>query len=652
MAEPITAADLSEDQLRKVEEFIEEEEGSFNRYGGWLATALTAVAVASSAFHLYAAARIVQTDLLREIHVAIVLFLSFMMFPIAKRFRHRLMAWDVLFAIVALACIGWMIWNGDDFTDRNVSPTMWDKVFGIALMALVIEATRRTSGWVMPIVIGFFILYAFVGPWLPSPWTHRGYDVDRLVGHMYMTLEGIFGTAVDVSATLIILFTIYGAFLQYSGAGKFFLDFSFALLGGKPTSAGRAVVLASFLLGGPSGSGVATTVTIGSVAYPMLAKSGYQKEAAGGLLAAGGLGAILSPPVLGAAAFIIAEFLKISYLEVIKMATIPTLLYYFSLFLMVELDARRYGMSEAAFQIAESAWTLAKRYWYHFLSLVSIVVFMLVGFSPTVSVFYATVTAFLVSFFRRETAMYPKRFIQAMEAGTTGVLNVAATCAAAGIIVGVVTLTGLGLKFSSIVLDYAGGSLPLTALYTALIVWIVGLAVPVTASYIICAVITAPAMITLGVPDFAAHMFIFYYALLSEVSPPTALSPFAAAAITGGDPYKTTMQAWKYTMPAFVVPFFFVLDPMGAGVLLQMPKGGSWPEVLWIIFLGFVAIAALAAGLQGWIIRKASWFERVLLIGGGLLVISPVNKLDFIGVAMVLAAVTMQFLRRRQPVPA
>jgi TRAP transporter 4TM/12TM fusion protein len=478
---------------------------------------------------------------------------------------------------------------------------------------------------------------------------------------MYMTLEGIFGTAVDVSATLIILFTIYGAFLQYSGAGKFFLDFSFALLGGKPTSAGRAVVLASFLLGGPSGSGVATTVTIGSVAYPMLAKSGYEKNAAGGLLAAGGLGAILSPPVLGAAAFIIAEFLKISYLEVIKMATIPTLLYYFSLFLMVELDARKYGMSEAAFEIVDSAWTLAKRYWYHFMSLVSIVVFMVMGFSPTVSVFWATVTAFFVSFFRRDTAMTPRRLVEAMEAGTTGVLNVAATCAAAGIIVGVVTLTGLGLKFSSIVLAYAGGSLALTALYTSLIVWIVGLAVPVTASYIICAVIAAPALITLGVPDFAAHMFIFYYALLSEVSPPTALSPFAASAITGGDPYKTTMQAWKYTMPAFVVPFFFVLDPLGTSVLLKLPKGASWLEGSWVIAVGFISIAALAAGLQGWAFKKTNWMERTLLVAGGLLLVAPVSGFavaglsihgDFIGAALVAIALALQFARKPVPVPA
>jgi TRAP transporter 4TM/12TM fusion protein len=645
-------ADLTADQRARLEELIEEDEGALNRYRGWLRPFLTAVAVGVSAFHLYAAYGIVRTDLLRELHVGMVLFLVFMLFPTARRFRHRLMWWDVILALLAVGSVAYMVWQGDSFTDRNVNPNSWDEVWGVALIVLVIEAVRRSTGWVMPVIIGGFLVYAFVGPWLPHPWTHRGYDVSRIVGHMYMTLEGIFGSAVDVSATLIILFTIYGAFLQYTGAGKFFLDFSFSLLGGKPTSAGRAVVLASFLLGGPSGSGVATTVTIGSVAYPMLEKSGYQKEAAGGLLAAGGLGAILSPPVLGAAAFIIAEYLKISYLEVIKMAVVPTLLYYFSLFLMVELDARKYGMSEAAFAVVDSAWTLAKRYWYHFFSLVSIVVFMLLGYSPTVSVFYATLTAFVVSFFRRESRMGPRRFVQAMEAGTTGVLNVAATCASAGIIVGVVTLTGLGLKFSSIILAYAGNNLALTALYTSLIVWIVGLAVPVTASYIICAVIAAPAMITLGVPDFAAHMFIFYYALLSEVSPPTALSPFAAAAITGGDPYKTTMQAWKYTMPAFVVPFFFVLDPVGAGVLLKPLPGTTWLDAGWMIFLGFFAIAAIAAGLQGWLVRKAGWLERALLIAGGLLVISPVNSLDFVGVALACSALVIQLVRRRVPAAA
>jgi TRAP-type uncharacterized transport system fused permease subunit len=255
--------------------------------------------------------------------------------------------------------------------------------------------------------------------------------------------------------------------------------------------------------------------------------------------------------------------------------------------------------------------------------LISIIIFMLWGYSPTLSVFWSTVLTFGLSFLTRETALTPKRLVKTLADGSTGVLTAATTCATAGIIVGVVTLTGLGLKFSSIVIDYAGGSLLLTALYTALIVWIVGLAVPVTASYIICAVIAAPAMIKLGVPDVAAHMFIFYYAVLSEVSPPTALSPFAAAAITGGDPYKTTMQAWKYTLPAFLVPFVFVLDPQGIGLLLKIPKDGSWVDIVEITLKTAAGLAALAAAAQGWALRRTTLSERALLTLAGLLLVFP-----------------------------
>ena len=266
---------------------------------------------------------------------------------------------------------------------------------------------RRTTGWIMPAVCTAFILYALFGPELPPPWTHRGYGVGRFIGHMYMTLEGIYGVAIDVSSSLIILFTIFGAFLQYSGAGKFFIDFSFTAMGGKPTGAGRTVVLSSFLLGGPSGSGVATTVTIGSAAYPMLAKAGYEKNAAGGLLAAGGLGAIISPPVLGAAAFLIAEFLKISYLDVLLMAVIPTLLFYLALLFMVEIDVRKFGINAATFAKVDTVWNLTRKYWFHFLSLISIVVFMLMGYSPVLSVFWATAVALATSLLRRDTALIP-----------------------------------------------------------------------------------------------------------------------------------------------------------------------------------------------------------------------------------------------------
>ncbi len=268
------------------------------------------------------------THVLRGIHVAFVLFLCFLLYPVAKRFRHRVHWWDWLAAMSALVIIGYMLAGGDDFLERAISPNRWDQIFGIALIVLVLEAARRTAGWIMPAICVAFLVYAIVGKDLPAPWTHYGMDTSRIVGHMYMTLEGIFGVPIDVSSSVIILFTIYGAVLQFSGAGKFFIDFSFAAMGGKPTGAGRTVVLASFLLGGPSGSGVATTVTLGTVVYPMLVKAGYGRDAAGGLLAAGGLGAILSPPVLGAAAFLIAQFLNISYLDVILMATVPTLLYY------------------------------------------------------------------------------------------------------------------------------------------------------------------------------------------------------------------------------------------------------------------------------------------------------------------------------------
>ncbi|HEU0201934.1 MAG TPA: TRAP transporter fused permease subunit [Burkholderiaceae bacterium] len=669
MSAPTASAEVSETALHRAEEYVEAEAGRANRLAGALGVFVALAAVAVSLFHLYAAYEIVPTQTLRPLHVSMVLALVFIVFPVARRFRDRVMPWDWLAALVAIAIVAYLIHGGDDFTDRNTLPNRWDIVFGVALIMLVLEAMRRTSGWVMPVVTFAFILYALLGPRLPPPWTHRGYEVDRLIGHMYMTLEGIYGVAIDVSSSLIILFTIFGAFLQHSGAGKFFIDFAFSAMGGKPTGAGRSVVLASFLLGGPSGSGVATTVTLGAVAYPMLAKVGYEKNAAGGLLAAGGLGAIISPPVLGAAAFLIAEFLKISYLDVLVMAVVPTLLFYLALFLMVEIDARKFGMSNISFARVDTVWNLTRKYGFHFLSLVSIVAFMLLGYSPVLSVFYATLTAFATSFLARDCALIPydllrgrrpplrgfyeSGLVRALQDGSIGVLNVAATCAGAGIIVGVVTLTGLGLKFSSIVIAYAGGSLLLTAFFTALVVWIVGLAVPVTASYIICAVIAAPALMKLGVPDFAAHMFIFYYAVLSEVSPPTALSPFAAAAITGGDPYKTTLQCWKYTVPAFLVPFMFVLDPAGLGLLLMGSlknlANADWVSIALVTFTAAAGIAALAAGFQGWAVKRANLVERCLFIIAGFALVLPGLAFDAVGFGCGVVALAMQMLRRPAP---
>ena len=720
---------ISAEGLAKAEAYVQQEEGAANRLSGWVGITVTAIAVSMSLFHLYAAYDIVPTQPLRYTHVAFVLVLSFLLFPLTARFRNRIEWFDIVACVLSIAVMVYALWGGDDFTDRGAIPERWDIIMGMILIVLVLEAARRTTGPIMPIVSVLFLIYALTGPYLPPPWTHRGFDLARLVGHLYITLEGIFGVAVDVSASLIIMFTIYGAILQHSGAGKFFIDFSLGIMGGKPSSAGRAVVASSFLLGGPSGSGVATTVMIGTVAYPMLAKAGFEKNAAGGLLAAGGLGAIISPPVLGAAAFLIAEFLKISYLDVIWMATIPTCLYYLSLLFMVELDAMRFGAREVVFKPEMPLWAMTKRYGFHFLSLIAVIIFMVIGYSPMLAVFYSTLLAFIMSALAPETSLGPRKLLlpllvislvasalllipgagstavgslfetyfpflilivmaalayiglvpagerlvptapkmtRTLADGAIGVLGAATTCASAGIIVGVVTLTGLGLKFSSIVIDFAGGSLLLTAIYTSLVVWIIGLAVPVTASYIICAVIAAPALIKLGVPDFAAHMFIFYYAVLSEVSPPTALSPFAAAAITGGDPYKTTMQAWKYTLPAFLVPFAFVLDPQGVGLLLKMPKGGGVWDIVWITFVTGAGLAALAAAAQNWAIRRTTIADRALLTLSGLLLVFPslieamfeaITRLDIpypapFGLAIGAGVLLWQWMRPMPAAPA
>jgi TRAP transporter 4TM/12TM fusion protein len=671
-------AELSKDAQEQLERYIEEEEGAFNRLSGWIGLAIAGFAAIVSLFHLYAAYEIVPAHVLRPTHVGMVLVLCFLLFPMARRFRDRIRWWDYLLAAVAAGTMIYVLSQGAYFGDRATMPTQVDWIVGAVFIALLLEGTRRATGWIMPGVSIAFLLYALFGNHLPHPWTHRGYAVEDLVAHLYMTLEGIFGTTVDVASSLIILFTVFGAVLQQSGAGRFFIDFSFAAMGGRRNSAGRAVVLSSFLMGGPSGSGVATTVTIGTVAYPLLAKAGYEKNAAGGLLAAGGLGAIISPPVLGAAAFLIAEFLKISYFDVIVMATIPTVLYYFAILVMVEVDARKQGGASEVLVAKGELWRITKTYWFHFGSLVSIIAFMLLGFSPVLAVFWATVLAIVSSALRSDTTIVPwwaavpmvialalgmaqmmgvhfdafadygwllifvpaaavaaiglvaprlvpvsERFATALKEGTTGVLNVAATCATAGIIVGVVTLTGLAQRFADIIIGYAQGSLLLTSIFTAAIVWIVGLAVPVTASYIMCAVIAAPALIKLGVPDFAAHMFIFYYAVLSEVSPPTALSPFAAAAITGGNPYITTLQSWKYTMPAFLVPFVFVLDPQGVGLLLKVPKEGGWLDIVEVFFETATGIAMLAFAAQGWFLKKSTVLETTLFTIAGLFLVFP-----------------------------
>jgi TRAP transporter 4TM/12TM fusion protein len=540
--------------------------------------------------------------------------------------RGRSRSWQLFDgALIALAVIslGWALAGGDSFIFRAATPGPLDRILGLALTIAVLEATRRTVGWVLPVTAIAFLVYAYAGPVLDriglALVAHRGYSLDRVVGLLYMTLEGIFGVPLDVAATYIVLFTIFGAVLDHSGAGRFFVDWALAAIGrsGAASAPGRTVTLAGYLLGAVSGSGVANTVVLGSVSWPMMRRAGYPADEAGAILAAAGIGAILAPPVMGAAAFLIAEFLRISYLEVIRMAAIPALLYYASIVVTIEAESRRLRLRPVDVAAASLA-AVTRSGWYYFLPLATILVFLVRGSTAFNAVFWATVVAIAVSFFSRTHALRPARLAAAIAHGGRQVVPVVATTATAGIIVGILTLTGLGLKAAGLIVALAGDNLPLTVIYSGLAVWLLGLAVPVTASYIIAAVMVAPALVEAGVPPAASHMFIFYYAVLSEVSPPTALSPFAAAAVTGGNPFRTTMLSWKYTLPAFVVPLVFTLRPRGMALLLQ---GGALDAAI-ITMTAMAGLVAVALGAGGYLWRPAGPLERVVAIAAGLLLLA------------------------------
>jgi TRAP transporter 4TM/12TM fusion protein len=611
------------------------EEAPARHLEGWVARLAAGLAVGLSVYALYWVLFIVQPQVYRVSFLLIAIVLTFLLFPRVRGGQAGVTPLDWTLIAVSIAAFAWPLVDFSAFIYRAADPRPIDVLLGTVVVGVVLEATRRTVGPILPVTAIVFLIYGWCGPVLDRVGlpllAHRGYPPDRLIGTLYMTLEGIFGVPLDVAATYIILFTIYGAVLEKSGAGRFFIDWAMAAMGKSRSGAapGRTVTVAGFLLGTVSGSGVATTVMLGSVAWPLLRRAGFAAETGGAILSAAGIGALLSPPTLGAAAFLIAEFLRISYLQVLVMATIPTVLYYLSIFLMIEADSRRVGATAAPVETPGVA-ALTKRYWYHFTSLAAIALLMIAGFSAFRAVFWSTVLAVAFSYLRRESAMTPARIVDALRDGATGVLGVVATTATAGIIVGVVTLTGLGLKIAGLIVAFSGGQLFLTVLYAALAVWMLGLAVPVTASYIIAAVMVAPALVQSGVPLPAAHMFIFYYAVLSEVSPPTALSPFAAAAITGGNPFRTMMLTWKYTLPAFVVPFAFTMTPEGADLLLQSPGA----RTLWTALTAAIGVAAFAAAFGGWIFRPATLVQRGLMAVAGVLLFFADLRMDMTGLAI------------------
>jgi TRAP transporter 4TM/12TM fusion protein len=684
---------------------------------------------AAGMYFLYAEGRIVERSPF-AFAVLLAIAISFLLYPLMTRTRFFVRTQALDWLLVALAI--WTAWylseNIEFYKNRPTRPTALELVLGAGLILLILEATRRTVGWILPAITVMFLIYCYLGPYVPEPFDHRGFNVNRIIGQNYLTLEGIFSTPMDVAATFIILFTVYGAVLERGGAGRFFIDWAFALFGKnpKPAAPGRAVVASGFLLGTVSGSGVATTVTVASLAWPMLKRAGYTPNVAGGMLSAAGIGATLSPPTLGAAAFIIAEYLDVDYLMILVYATIPTILYYVSCWLMTEADARRLDV-KAVRTSEESLWELTKLHGYHFLSLAAIAVFLVLGYTSFMAVFWSIVIAFGLSMIRedsrlvtlpavyvgggaavaaflfgssgvpeamgigelfdgrlstsifwgavvsvaisggqalsavragKEPAPESTRMIVALVDGARSTLGIIATCACAGIIVGVVNLTGLGLTIAGIIVQFGGGDRLVVIMLAAIAMWILGLAVPVTASYIIAAVMLVPALTKVGIPEPAAHMFMFYYAVLADVSPPTALAPFAASAITGGQPFHTMMQAWKYTLPAFVVPFMFCLTPEGMYLLMLTPEAqipasfAEWGAVLVTLATSCLALVGLCVGATGYALGHANWPERILCAAGGCLLLAADVTTDLAGAALLAAGLAIHWIRVKKLAPA
>ena len=633
---------------RLLEEYEAEKPG--RRLTGFAAMVVNVLGAGLVLYAIYWVLNPIGAQSYRPTFLAVALLLTFLVFRShgrtsrAEHPEESPTALDWALGILALVAVGYAAVTADELFRRAAIPEGLDIVAGIVSIVLVLEATRRTVGWILPAICIGFLAFAYLGGLIPDALgiAHKGYGVDRLVGVTYIGLEGLFGIPLDVAATYIILFTFYGAVLEYSGAARFFVQLSYAAFGRSRTGPGRTTTLAGFLLGTVSGSGVATTVTLGSVTWPLLRKAGYPKEAGGGVLAASGIGAILSPPTLGAAAFIIAEFLEESYFKVLLYAIVPSILYYLGVLLAIEADARRFRVQGLELE-TPGFWRLLARWGYHFSSLIAIVVLLAMGMSPFRAVLYATVLAFLMSFLDSRDRMGPRKVGEALAAGARGVLPIAATTAAAGIIVAVVSLTGLGLELSGLIVDAAGGSLALTAIFSAIAVLILGLAVPVTASFIIAAVIIAPALVALEVEPFVAFMFIFYYAVLSEVSPPTALSAFAAAAITGGDGFRTMMLTARYTLPAFLVPFAFVLSPNGEGLLLQ----GDFETIAVAIVVSAVAVAGLAVALGGWLRGPVGVPARVLAGAGSVLLLYLEPLWIAIGLGVLALGLVLHFVLSR-----
>jgi TRAP transporter 4TM/12TM fusion protein len=653
MSETIKTDDKPIDSQEILKKF--DKESDYRIYVGFMAKLVGAIAITFSVFQLYTAVfGVLDAMIQRSIHLSFGLCLIFLLYPTSKKWsRAKLHPLDAVLSILGVLTPMYIVINYQAIVLQAGMTTTFDIVAGVIGILLVLEAARRVVGIPMVIIAIVFIVYAFLGPYIPGKLGHRGADLETLVQHLYYTTEGVFGIPLGVSSTFIFLFILFGAYLERTGLGQLFIDLANSVAGWAAGGPAKVAVLSSALMGTVSGSSVANVVGTGSFTIPMMKRLGYKPEFAGAVEAAASTGGQLMPPIMGAAAFLMAEFTNIPYSRIIAAAAIPALLYYFGVWSGVHFEAKKVGLRGLKREDLPKLKRIILDRGHLIIPLFAIVYLLVAGYTPMKAALWAIILSILASLLRKSTRIKPIEIIRGLEAGARGALGVVAATACAGIIIGVVTLTGLGLKLGSTLVDFAHGNLLLTLFFTMITSLLLGMGVPTTANYVITSTIAAPAIIMIlakqaGLDPNAiapayiilpAHMFAFYFGIIADVTPPVALAAFAGAGIAKANPMKTGINATKLAVAAFLVPYIFVLDPQM--LLFNVTPIG----IIWMIITSVAGITAVAASVEGWFRTTMTWWERILAFVGGLLLIDPGLTTDFIGLAVCGLVVVYQQIK-------
>lgn len=608
---------------------------------------ISIIAVGFALYHLYTSALGAPTTLKhRAIHVAIVLCLIFLLYPVKRSASRAKLPWyDAVLAFIALSTAGYIIVDYLNIIHRGGIPNNLDIIFGVILVLLVLEAARRMTGWALPILAVLFFFYALVGRGLSGIFRHRGYEWDMVINQLYVTTEGIYGTAIGVSATYIFLFILFGAVLGRSGMGQFFNDIALAIAGHTKGGPAKVAVLASGFLGSINGSAIANVVTTGTFTIPLMKRVGYKRNFAGAVEATASVGGQILPPVMGAAAFIMAEILGIPYSSVALAAILPAGLYYLGVMMQVHLRASKEGLEGMKRSEIPKVRDVMKERGHLILPLLFLI-YMLFFSGKTIifAAFWTIIATVIVAQFRKTTRMSVKDLFGALEDGTRSALSVAIACAAVGIIVGVATLTGFGLKLANGIILIGGESLFLTLVFTMIACIVLGMGLPSIPTYIITSTMAAPALVQLGIQPFVAHMFVFYFGLFANLTPPVALAAFAAAGISGGDPMRTGFTSMKLAIAGFIVPFAFVYNSS----LLLIDT--TFVEGALVTITAIIGVIMLGAAAEGYLFRTMGWLTRILSLASSIMLITPNRFFDVLGIGIVGIVLIVQWVKRRKGV--